>query len=463
MAIEADVIAHTAAPKLVTRNTKRFAKNVPQREIDARDGRAAHNAVSVPEVLAIHHLPKVFDAGRILADEELRQVFHRAHDRSRVPFQRGLAPAEKPRLVSFDFDENPIPHARMANEGADRGDFHRGQEVWPTLVDLSMAANPCEMRSQGRIYLFFAWSFTGNAFPWNMPIARSLGRLGGLLLLTMLASATLTARADSAGSVIGLFTDYGWDDPYVAQMKGAIITIAPHAQMLDLIHSVTPFSVTEGSYLLDQSSEEFPSGTIFVAVVDPQVGTERNPILLETGKGKFYIGRDNGLFTRVIDREGFVRAWTLDKPEYFRAGAVSHTFHGRDIFGPIAAHLAAGVDPDKLGTPLKTISMLPAKDPSYSGETISAEVQHIDRFGNIILNLRDEGDVAAKLKEGNLVKILAGRESFSGPLVKTYGEVAKGRLLLLYGSSGNLEISVNQGSAAQKLKAEPGMAIFLKP
>lgn len=296
-----------------------------------------------------------------------------------------------------------------------------------------------------------------------MPIFRFAGRLGPrVFLLVMAACFSLGARAVAADPVIALFTDYGWDDPYVAQLKGSIVTIAPRIQILDLIHSVAPFSVSEGAYLLEQSVAEFPSGTIFVAVVDPEVG-ERDPILLETGKGKFYIGRDNGLFTRVLGREGFSKAWKLDKPEFFRAGTPAHTFHGRDIFGPVAAHLAEGVDPDRMGTPLKAISMLATREASAAGGTISAEVQHIDRFGNVILNLRDDDDLSPQLKEGNLVKILVGRESYSGPLVKTYSEVGKGRLLLLYGSGGLLEIGVNQGSAAKTLKVEPGMIIFLKP
>ena len=297
-----------------------------------------------------------------------------------------------------------------------------------------------------------------------MPISRLVGRLGFLALLAaMTLSLSGNSPAATAQPIIGLFTDYGWDDPYVAQLKGSIVTISPHAEILDLIHSVTPFSISEGSYLLDEAASEFPAGTIFVAVVDPQVGTERDPILLETAKGKFYIGRDNGLFTNVLNREGYTGAWKLDKPEYFRAGAISNTFHGRDIFGPVAAHLAEGVDPARMGTPLKSISTVQLRDSSFSGGTISAEVQHVDRFGNVILNLRQTDEVAGKLKEGNLVKISVGRSSFSGPLVKTYGEVAKGRLLLLFGSGGLLEISVNQGSAASRLKVEPGSVIFLRP
>ena len=113
-----------------------------------------------------------------------------------------------------------------------------------------------------------------------------------------------TAHAAPA-PVIGLFTDYGWDDPYVAQLKGVILTLNPGARLLDITHTVTPFNVTEGAWLLDQCAEEFPAGTIFVAVVDPQVGSDRDPILIETAKGKFFVGPDNGLFTRVLVHEGF--------------------------------------------------------------------------------------------------------------------------------------------------------------
>jgi len=296
-----------------------------------------------------------------------------------------------------------------------------------------------------------------------MPDLRRFGISGFTavaLIMTGISSSTVRAAPPAA---IGLVTDYGLGDPYVAQLKGAILTINPGARILDLTHAVTPFNVTEGAYLLDQCSEEFPAGTVFVAVVDPEVGTDRDPILLETAQGKFFVGPDNGLFTLVLAHEGFARAWKLDRPEFFRAGAVSRTFQGRDIFGPVAAHLAGGTDPERLGTPVKTLVLLPDKAPTFSDGLIFTEVLHIDHFGNVILNLPSGDELAAKLKEGNLVKISIGRESYSAPLVKTYGEVQKGRLLLLYGGGGLLEISMNQGSAGRELKVEPGTSVFLKP
>jgi S-adenosylmethionine hydrolase len=305
---------------------------------------------------------------------------------------------------------------------------------------------------------------------------RFVGSLvGAIAFLAMIgcqppASSDATAPASSADSpgpqpVVALLTDYGGSDSYVAQMKGAILTIDPAARLLDLTHEVTPYDVAEGSYLLDQSAQEFPAGTIFVAVVDPEVGTDRAALLVKSGQGKFYVGPDNGLFTRVLDREGVAAAWTLDKPEYFRAGGDSRTFHGRDIFGPVAAHLAQGTDPAKMGTPLaaKALTLLPPNEPELAGGVVSATVLHVDHYGNVILNFRGDSEPASKFKMGNLVKITVRRDSFSGPLVKTYGDGEKGRLILLYGNNGLLEIAVNQGSAVDKIKVGPGDAILLKP
>jgi S-adenosylmethionine hydrolase len=265
--------------------------------------------------------------------------------------------------------------------------------------------------------------------------------------------------------VIALFTDFGTIDPYVAQMKGAILTIDPDARLLDLTHDVTPFDVAQGSYLLDQSAQEFPAGTIFVAVVDPGVGTERAPLLLKTNQNKFYIGPDNGLFSRVLDREGFAAAWKLDQRAYFRAGGDSHTFQGRDIFGPVAAHLAQGTNPASLGSPLQESALdLPSLHaPEIAGGAVSVEVLHVDHYGNVVLNLAVGGDAAAKFHLGNQVKISVGRENFAGPFVRTYAEGEKGRLIVLYGANGLMEISMNQGSAAQKLKIVPGQLLLLKP
>jgi S-adenosylmethionine hydrolase len=307
---------------------------------------------------------------------------------------------------------------------------------------------------------------------WDMPDTRIFANLCLAAILLVMNGCTPAGPAPAPPQppppqpIIALFTDYGWEDPYVSQLKGVIFTVNPSAHVIDLTHSIAPYNVTEGAYLLDQCAEEFPAGTIFVAVVDPQVGSDRAPVLLETNKEKFYIGPDNGLFTQVIDREGFLKAWKLDKPEYFRPGAISYTFHGRDIFGPVAAHLASGVAPDRLGSEIpaaSSLTLLSGKAPVFSSGILSVEVEHVDRYGNVVLNLRDDNDLANRLKDGNLVKISVGKESYSAPLLKTYGDIEKGRLILLYGGSGLLEIAMNQGSAAKEIKVQPGDVIFLKP
>ncbi len=189
--------------------------------------------------------------------------------------------------------------------------------------------------------------------------------------------------------LIALLTDFGTQDAYVAQMKGAILTICPHAQLVDLNHEVGQFDVRGAAYVLAASAAFFPAQTIVVAVVDPGVGSERRPVMLQTASDKWFVGPDNGLFTHVLAREGFRRAAVLDQPVYYRAADLSATFHGRDIFGPIAAHLAAGVDPEELGSAMPELLLvtLPLTPPRQVGPVLMGEVQHIDHYGNVVTNL----------------------------------------------------------------------------
>jgi S-adenosylmethionine hydrolase len=259
---------------------------------------------------------------------------------------------------------------------------------------------------------------------------------------------------------IALLTDYGTKDAYVAELKGALLTVNNRVRLLDLTHEIEAFNIREAAYLLDQSSREFPSGTIFIGVVDPGVGTKRNPLLLKTKSGKFYIGPDNGLFTLVAEREGLEGAWDLNNPEYYRKGVVSATFHGRDIFGPVAGHLAAGISPGKLGAKLPDIEKIPYNAPLSSSKSITGDILHIDHYGNIITNI--PAGFSPLLKESNLLRLTVGSQTVSAPLVRTYGDVAASRMLLVYNSQGLLEIAVNKGSAKAVLKAKVGDSVTLK-
>jgi S-adenosylmethionine hydrolase len=253
--------------------------------------------------------------------------------------------------------------------------------------------------------------------------------------------------------ILTLTTDFGASDHYVGAMKGVILGICPRAQIVDICHEVTPFAIAEGAYVIAQAYECFPKKTVHVVVVDPGVGTARRPILVEAA-GQFFIGPDNGVLAMVYSREKH-KMRLIANDAYFRK-PVSATFHGRDIFAPVAAHLAAGVAPARMGKPIHDYLQPDFVRPQRTGERKwTGRVLKIDRFGNIVTNFRPpertpEALVARAVAPAFAVTI--GRRKIS-KLVRTYAEAEPGELVLIVGSSGYLEISVNQGSAASHVGA----------
>ncbi len=267
--------------------------------------------------------------------------------------------------------------------------------------------------------------------------------------------------------IIALLTDYGLEGPYVGALKGAILSINPQATIVDLTHLVAPGDVLHGAFLLASASAPFPVGTLYVAVVDPGVGTSRRPIALQTERGIF-VGPDNGLFSHVLGgarrgramRKGTAprlhplqqgqRAVHLQEPRFWRQ-PVSRTFHGRDIFAPVAAHLSLGVPLDALGSGTDEVLAfsLPravvAKGGGIRGEVISA-----DRFGNLITCIREED-----LPTGAVRVEIAGN-SIAG-LSRSYAE--GGGLLAIIGGDGLLEVALMNGSAAEALGAGVGTEV----
>jgi len=260
--------------------------------------------------------------------------------------------------------------------------------------------------------------------------------------------------------VIALFTDFGTRDAYVAQLKGAILSIHPTAQLIDLTHEVSVFDVRAAAYLLDASVRYFPARTIFVAVVDPGVGTARRPVLLVTQAEKFYVGPDNGLFTRVIEREGFQAAYMLTQSAYFLP-QVSATFHGRDLFGPVAAHLARGVEPAQFGPRLAELVRLSYVRPQRLGETVVGEVIHVDHYGNIATNIPSA--MLTDLVPGQWLTLILAERTHVLPFVETYGAGAQEQLVCLINSSDACEIALPHGNAAAFLAAQAGDRVVLKP
>ncbi len=256
--------------------------------------------------------------------------------------------------------------------------------------------------------------------------------------------------------VITLMTDFGNKDGNVGVMKGVIWGIAPDAQISDLSHLIQPQNIAEAAYLLVRSAPYFPRGTIHVVVVDPGVGTARRPMAARIGDW-FYVGPDNGTITSWLERargEGLTCEFVqLDRPQFWLP-VVSHVFHGRDIFSPVAAHLARGAAFSALGTPFQDPILLELAKPEKTASGWRGIVAHIDHFGNIASNIRVEHLGGAVSQKDKISVRLKGREVRG--MVDTFGERPPGELVALLGSTGNLIVSVVNGNAAQELSAQAG-------
>ncbi len=253
-------------------------------------------------------------------------------------------------------------------------------------------------------------------------------------------------------TVVTLTTDFGMADGYVGIMKGVILGIARHVHLVDLSHDIPPQDVREGLYVLSRAAPYFPEGTIHLAVVDPGVGSERRPLLVQTDRAR-YIGPDNGLLTTALAEPG-AQAWVLDRPEFWLP-QVSRTFHGRDIFAPVAAHLANGAPPERLGRPISDPVRLDLAGPALRPDrSIEGHVVHVDRFGNLITDIP-----AGWIAEGQWRCCVAG-VVISGP-DKAYADVSPGALVMLVGSSGTVEIAERNGNAAGRLGVKAGEPVSL--
>ena len=247
-------------------------------------------------------------------------------------------------------------------------------------------------------------------------------------------------------------TDFGHRDGYVAAMKGVMLQIEPSLRIVDVTHEVAPHDVMEAAFLLHQTAPHFPSDTIHLVVVDPGVGTGRRPIAARLGSGVF-VGPDNGLFSLLLDQNESTEVVVLDQPCYWGSHSPSATFHGRDLFAPVAAHLASGVPLDHVGTPTDHYEHLHWALPISDDEGIQGWVVHIDRFGNAITNI--QAHLLDAHQDPTQVKCYVGSAIVEG-IHRTYGDVAPGEPLVLVGSSGALEVAVNSGDAAALFSIQKG-------
>jgi len=251
--------------------------------------------------------------------------------------------------------------------------------------------------------------------------------------------------------IITLTTDFGTKDGYVGAVKGVIKRINLQAEVMDITHQLESFDVLAAAFSLRSSSAYFPQGTVHLAVVDPGVGSERQPLLVRT-ESFVFVGPDNGIFSFVYDSQKITDIIHLSNREYFLAD-VSSTFHARDIFAPVAAYVTLGVDINEFGTPATECLRLLIPEPKVTGNTLTGEVIHIDGFGNLITN------IGADLLHGKSVaSVTIGRKRI-GRISRSYFDISTGQAGALIDSSGFLEIAMNQGNAQRDLGAKIGTGV----
>lgn len=254
--------------------------------------------------------------------------------------------------------------------------------------------------------------------------------------------------------IITLTTDFGLQDGYTGVLKGVILSISPDAQIIDISHNIPPCDIKAGAWVLNNSFRFCPEGSVHVCVVDPGVGTERRGVIL-IGGGHTFVGPDNGLFSHIIGSASKWEVFSIDNPDWWLTPEVSTTFHGRDIFAPVAAHLSNGIEAWQFGRSLPLEDLVTFRRPAIAriGQQVIGEVVYIDHFGNLITN------VPSDAMHGAVRCLISGAEV---PLAVTYGSADPDAAVAYAASHGHLEIAVCQGRANHRFNAAPGTRVVLE-
>lgn len=286
-----------------------------------------------------------------------------------------------------------------------------------------------------------------------------------LLLLCALAAGVPVPRTVSAHEdpgVIALITDYGTSDAYVGILKGVLLRGCGDARLVDITHQVPPYDIRLAARLLYLAAREFPPATVFVAVVDPGVGTRRPPIALQTRNGMRFVGPDNGLFTLVADSMGVDRVRVISNPAYMTTShRISSTFHGRDIFAPAAAFLACGTSIELLGPPAADLTRLEFPPAVVAAGTVTGEVDRVDTYGNVLTNIMREHLEAIGAAPGDTLVVRVGEREWNFPWLRTYGDVAAGSRVAVISSADELELAMNQESFGKASAAAEGTRVVV--
>jgi S-adenosylmethionine hydrolase len=262
--------------------------------------------------------------------------------------------------------------------------------------------------------------------------------------------------------VVTFLSDFGSADPFVGICHGVIVGTCPEAEVIHLAHGIDAQSVAQGSRVLASSIAFLPVG-VHMAVVDPGVGSQRRAVALQSADGRLFVGPDNGLLVPAAEACGGIElAIEITNAEYM-LDAVSRTFHGRDVFAPVAGHLAAGLDPRQLGAAIEPDSLVRALEPGFrlEGTLLGATVQHVDRFGNVQLSV-GVSDLGELFASGRRVELARGDDRYYAVCAFTFGDVASGELVVFEDSEQRLSIAINRGRAAELIDAEPGNEVWLQ-
>lgn len=260
--------------------------------------------------------------------------------------------------------------------------------------------------------------------------------------------------------IITLLTDFGYKDHYVAVMKGVILSICPEANIVDITHGVPKFDIHAAAYLLRAAVRYFPPGSIHVAVVDPGVGTPRRGIVIKT-RNHILVGPDNGVLALAATLDGIEEVRIIENHE-LTLPRISRTFHGRDIFAPVAAHLAKGVPLVNVGRRVDEMEVPSFAKPIVKGKTIEGEVLYVDDFGNVVLNIEEELLRVAEISYDAFLRVVLDSTTLKLKLLPSYGYAKEGEPLLLINSEGFLELAVNKGNAAEAFGLRPGTKVCIE-
>lgn len=272
---------------------------------------------------------------------------------------------------------------------------------------------------------------------------------------TVHAEASPAAAARSRSAIV-FMTDFGTLDDAVAICKGVMLTIAPTVQIVDITHQVTPYSIADGARLLARTALYYPAGTVFVTVIDPGVGTARRSLVVKSRRGQYFVLPDNGLVTTVADRDGVEAVRAIANQRWMLAGSASSTFHGRDVYSPVGAHLARGEDWTRVGPIVTGLTRLDTVQAVVDQQGIQGNVVALDGpYGNLVTNIAAADFRALGYRLGDTVHIVAGDTGLSVPFAATFGDVAPGKPLLFVDSRGLISLAVNQGNFSESYSVHP--------